>query len=91
MEIDVTKLSGIRPWPKDKKWIDMSDEIGYFFLLGLLTPKETKNIILSVMNYAVNGETKFEFNNLEFVLFCKILMDNGCITDYSFKCPNYDK
>lgn len=87
MKIDVTKLPGIRPWPKDKKAVDITDEMGYIFLLDLLTAEETKNVVLSVMEYGVDGRTKFEFNRLELILFCKMLMDNGCITDFSFKLP----
>lgn len=96
MKIDAKKIPNAVPF---KEWnedgtrnhrLDITDEVAYM-LRHILKVTQVGTVFQAIMAYTANKELP-DMDEAEFIVFCKMLMDNGLITDFSFKYfPNEER
>ena len=89
MKIDAKKIPNAVPfkeWNEDgtrNNRLDITDEAAYM-IRHILNIMQVGTVFQATLAYTANEELP-DMDEAEFIVFCKILMDNGLITDFSFK------
>lgn len=89
MKIEANKIPNAVPfkeWNEDgtrnhRLWI--TDEVAYM-MRHILTVTQVGTVFQASLAYTANKELP-NMDEAEFLVFCKMLMDNDLITDFSFK------
>lgn len=89
MKIEASKIPNAVPF---KEWNEdgtrnhrlyITDEVAYM-LRHILTIMQVGTVFQATLAYTSNKDLP-DMDKAEFLVFCKILMDNDLITDFSFK------
>lgn len=89
MKIDAKKIPNAVPFKEFNEdgtrnnRLDITDEVAYM-LRHILNITQVGTIFQATLAYTANEELP-DMDKATFIVFCKILMDNGLITDFSFK------
>lgn len=71
----------------ERRGMKLTAEAAYL-MTEILSTKQVGDVMHAVFEYVINNALP-NLDQAEYIVFCKILMDNECITNIEFKIPLY--
>ena len=72
----------------NRRGMKLTAEAAYM-MTEILSYKQQAKVMDACFEYMINDALP-DLDQASYVVFCKILMDNECITNFEFKLPLYD-
>lgn len=72
----------------NRRGLKLTAEAAYM-MTEILNYKQQAQVMDACFEYMINNALP-NLDQASYVVFCKILMDNECITNFDFKLPLYD-